>query len=275
MGAAGIAPPAQQPDQKPPDFKVSEDGNILERDGRKYVPFEALQEERRARQTLNQTLSTLEPVLPEFKEFLRLKDERERNVQPQQRQSVQDSSDEYSQEELEGLAYTRGYYQTDGVTPDTKRAKAELALINRIVERKADARMKPLAEQSAADRASANRQAAYTRTYEDGQPFARQEYLDAAFNALPAHFLADPNVSNATQIMAAGLEYLDLRRNGQLRGRGGRDPMLVERGGPRRPGEDSPLNALDLAAAKARGKTPEAWAKLQKQVSGGNLLEDI
>ena len=56
---------------KQDEIKASEDGNLLEKDGKKYVREEALHEERTARQKLSSTLRQLEPLMPEFQEFLK------------------------------------------------------------------------------------------------------------------------------------------------------------------------------------------------------------
>jgi hypothetical protein len=244
---------------------VSEDGNILERDGHKYVRAEALHEERSERQKLANTIKSLEPLMPEFEQFLANK--RDRNASTVQRTAPE--TGDYSEDELSGLAITRGYYDADGQTPDLKRAKSELDILSRVAARTSGRLLKPIAEQTAKDRSAANRANATSSKFVDGEPIAQDKYMKAAFDALPEEYSADPMISNITQVIAAGLEYLDHRKNGTLRrGRGGREPMFVERGSGRYDGDSGNLSDLDLAAARARGKTPEEWGKMQTAVGG-------
>lgn len=271
----GIAPIAGIPDPEPKD-KVSEDGNILERDGHKYVRAEALHQEREEKQKLSNTIKSLEPLMPEFEAFLAQK--RDRNATTVQR-TRPETMDDYSEDELTGLAITRGYYDADGQTPDLKRAKSELDILTRVSTRAAGRAVRPLAEQTAKDRSATNRANATANKFVDGEPIASDKYMKAAFDALPEEYSADPMISNITQVIAAGLEYLDHRKNGTLRrGRGGREPMMVERGTGRYDGDTGNLSDLDLAAARARGKSPDEWAKMSKAVAGTNrgssILED-
>jgi hypothetical protein len=269
VGAAGIVPPE-------PQETVTPDGNILERDGHRYVREEALHNERQERQRLSKTVAALEPLMPELEEFLKGKQARQNAVVG--RVSAPSGDRDYSDDELEGLAITRGYYQQDGVTPDLKRAESELNILTRVADRRAARQMRPLSEQTTADRAASHRSQAMNAKFVDGEPIADPKYLQAAFDALPKEYTADPNVANITQVIAMGLEYADMRRNGTFRrGRGGRDPMMVERGGGRIDSGGGEMSELDRAAARARGKSPEGWAKMTKAVGGSRsgVLEDI
>jgi hypothetical protein len=269
VGAAGIVPPE-------PRETVTPDGNILERDGHRYVREEALHNERQERQRLAKTIAALEPVMPDFEVFL--KNRQDRSAAVVGRTSLPAGERDYSDDELEGIAQTRGYYLNDGVTPDLKRAEAELNIMIRVADRRASRQMRPMAEQSTADRAASNRANALSSKFVDGEPIADPRYIQAAFDALPKEYTSDPNVANITQVIAMGLEYADMRRNGTLRrGRGGRDPMMVERGSGRMDGGGGEISDLDRAAARARGKSPEDWAKMTKAVgsSRSGILEDV
>jgi hypothetical protein len=143
--------------------------------------------------------------------------------------------------------------------------------------------VRPVHETTVRDRAAANRQRAVANRFVDGQPVADPKYVQAAMDALPPEYQADDNIANITQVIAAGLEYLDLRKSGGLRGKAGRgqgEPIFRESGGGRFDGGAGDLSDLDIAAAKARGKTPEQWAKMQKNVNkssnrGTAILEDV
>lgn len=269
VGVAGVPTP------EPPKETLSEDRNILEREGRKYVPAEALTAEREARQKAQKVLSDIEPVLPEFEEFLKQK--QARNASTVQRASAQTDSD-YTADELEGFALNRGYVQADGLTPDINRAKVELDIITRVTDRRTDRRVQPLAAQSASDRSVAHLNRALTATWNDGEPIADPRYLEAAFKSLPKEYTSDENVANILQVVAAGLEYLDQRKTGVIRRGGkGREPMHVEHGSGRLDSDDGGLSRLELAAARARGKTPEQWAKTSKAANAlqRGVLEEV
>lgn len=272
-GAAGI--PSKD---AAPDFKMTDDGNIVEHGGKKYITMDALTAERNEKQRLSETVRSLEPLMPEFKEFLEQKENRGRATVDRTAAPTGD----YTEDELAGLAITRGYYKADGVTPDLARAAQELNILTRVADRRADRRVKPVEEMTTRERAKANREAAAGRQFVDGEPVADAKFVKMAMDALPDEYIADQNIASITHVIAAGLEYLDMRKNGQIRRGKGRDPMFVERGTGRFDGDDGSLSALDLAAARARGKTPEQWAKMQKQINPGrsagrdpNILEEV
>jgi hypothetical protein len=279
-GAAGIPKPGDKPVAD--ELKVSEDGNVAEHKGVKYVRQEALHNERQERQKLAATLAALDPVMPEFEAFLKQKNERQSATVDRVRQSTRSESD-FSDDELEGFAITRGYYEQDNVTPDTKRAQKELDIISGISRRQVAREVAPDRESTTKERARINRDKALNAKFLDGQPVASQQYVQAAIQSLGDEQLADPNVANLVQVIAAGLESLDQRKNNLGRGRPqrqNREPMLVEHSTGRFDGDDGEITDLDRAAARARGKSPEAWAKLSKQVNkvssnrGSAILED-
>jgi hypothetical protein len=250
------------------EFHVSEDGNVADHKGVKYVRQAALTEERAERQKLATTLAALDPVMPQFQEFLKQRNNRD---QAQVDRARGDSRSDYSADELNGFAITRGYYKADNTTPDTARAGKELDIIAGISNRQAARAVKPVTDSTARESARMNKERAMGAKFVDGENVAQDKYMTAALATLGDDQLADPNVANLVQVVAAGLEYLDHRKNGTLpssrRGRGG-EPMMVERGTGRydRDNEEEG-SALSRAAARARGKTPEQWSKLSKQVN--------
>lgn len=280
VGAAGIASPEVKADK--PEPRVSEDGNVLEHNGRKYVTQEALHRERQEKQQLKETLATLDPVLPEFEEFLKVRQNRRTSA----REGVAARGEQDDPEYLTEVASALGFFDEKN-EPDLRRAQAHLNITRREADRSSARAIKPLEESTARERSSANRDRARANVFADGQPVAGQKYMDAAFDALTPEQLSDPNIANITQVIAAGLEYLDHRKNGTLSGsrqsrQRGSEPMFVERGSSRYDSADDGLSDLDLAAARARGKTPEQWAKLSKQINparggnrGTNVLEDV
>lgn len=261
------------------DYKLSEDGNIVEVGGKKYITEAALQAERQARQKISETLTQLEPLMPEFNEFLENKRNGRASTVARVAAPAPAEDEDFTPDELEGLAIVRGYYDANN-KPDTKRARQELKIMQAIADRQSGRAVQPVAEATLRDRAAQNHATARTRQFLDGEPIADQAYIDAAFNALPDEQKADPLVANLTNVIAAGLEYLDLRRQGKL-SRGRREPVFREGGSGRRVtgGDSGTLDALDAAAARARGKTPEQWGKMQKALGGdsvtGTVLEDI
>jgi hypothetical protein len=269
------APGAAAAGDTKPEFKASDDGNFVEVGGRKYVREEALHGERTKAQNYAKTLQQLEPLMPEFEQFLETrKGGRSATVD----RATRGGDSDYSDDELTGYAITRGYYGEDN-KPDTKRAKDDLDIMTAIADRRATRAVKPLAEGTARDRARDNTERALSKTFVDGEPIAEQKYIQAAFQSIPEEMRADEGISDVMMLVAAGLQALDDRKAGRTRGRGGREPMFREGGSGRVDRNESTLDALDQAAARARGKSPEAWARLNKVVGGtsmgGTILDEI
>jgi hypothetical protein len=271
MGAAGIPGKDVVVDTKETGPRLSADGNLIEHEGKKYVTEAALHEARNKNRELSDTLSRLDPVMPEFEEFLKTRDNRRTAAAARGGAGEADDS-----AYLEEVAAALGFYNEKN-EPDLHKAQAHLNITRRESTRAAERAVKPLAEHSTRDRANVNRERARGARFVDGQPIADEQYLEAALKALPDEYLADPNIANITQVIAAGLEYLDLRKNGEFRrggsarstnaGTGRREPMHVERGRGRVDDGENALSDLDIAAARARGKTPEQWAKLAARVN--------
>lgn len=279
VGAAGLGTPEPKDDKQTPkdEVIVSEDENIVERKGVKYMRAEALHNERQARQRAEQQLAALAPVLPEFEEFLKTRENRKTAV----RESAANAGEQDDKEYLQEVAIAIGFYDENN-QPDVRRAQAHLNIMRRESERITDRKVKPVAENSTRELARANRERTRGAKFVDGQPIADDKYLDAAFAALPEEYLADPQVAALTQVIAAGLQHLDERKSGTAR-RGGAprqrasgEPMFVERGTGRFDGDEGGLSALDEAAARARGKSPEEWAKMSKKInSSRGSLEEV
>lgn len=272
MPAAGSGTEDPKPTDAP---KVSDDGNIVEVNGKKFITFDAFTSERKQRQELNDVLARLDPVMPEFEEFMKTRQQRRQSVRDTQAAGGTDD-DAY----LTEVATALGFYDETN-QPDLRRAQAHLNISRREAERVAQRAVEPVARSTRSEMARVNRERALANQFVDGRPVAEAQYLDLAIKSLGDEQLADPNVANIIQVVAAGLEYLDRRRNGNVRqGRQG-DPMYLEGGRGRVDGGgDGYVSPLAAAAARARGKTPEQWAKLSRQVNKtdrdtGTVLEDV
>lgn len=260
-----------------PDFKVTEDGNIVEVGGRKYYNEGALHAERERASNYAKTLNQLQPLMGEFEEFLAQKQGGRRATVDRATRTA-DTGD-YSDDELEGYAITRGYYDQNN-KPDTKRAKDDLDIMTAIADRRASRAVKPVADSTTRDRARENTERALSHTFVDGEPIADQKYIKAAFDALPDEFKADQNTSNMMLVVAAGLEALDARRTGRGRRSGRGEPTFREGGGNSRGTGGDELDGLSRAAARARGRSVEDWGKMERTVGrdstlGGTILEDV
>lgn len=258
-----------------PGYELTEDGNLVKVGDRRYVREEALHAERTRAGNYAKTLQTLEPLMPEFEEFLANKrGNRETTV----RRATSTANDDYTEDELNGYAITRGYYDGEN-KPDLKRAKDDLDIMTAVADRRAKRVVGPVTEATTRDRAANNVRQALGQTFVDGEPIADEKYINAAFNAIPDEMKADPGISQVMLAVAVGLQTLDERRTGKSRGRGGREPLFREGGGGRQPSGSEELDALDRAAAKARGKTPEQWSKMTKAVGGtsfgGTVLDEV
>lgn len=274
---AGVQTTAQQVETEP-EIRVSEDGNQIIRGEHKYIREEALRRERAENQQLKQALGALEPVLPEFKEYMENK--RSGRQTAVTRATEPAPADDYSQDELIAVAQLNRYYTEDGQSLDLDRAKQALELMDRRAERHARRAVEPVVRHTAADMAARNRQAAVSRQFVDGAPVADPRYIQQAFDALPPELAADPGVAELVQVLAAGMETLDSRRTGKT---ARREPNYTEGPSGRFDGDGTgkPLSAFALRAAQSRGYTPEQWQKLQSKPTpdaradrdGGFVLE--
>lgn len=278
-GIAGITQDTALPGQQTADeWKASDDGNLVERGGQKYVRQEALHAERERAKTLSATLARIEPLVPEFTEFLNNKrNGANANVDRVTRPTADTYADD---DDLRGFAIVRGYYKGDGVTPDLDRANSELNIMARVADRAAQKHVGPVQRDSVQNHADANFRDALSRRYEDGEPVASEEYIKKVFANVPSDQRSDPQVAQMLEVVAAGMEYLEQRKSGKIRN-GRREPTFREGASGRSSmGGGDALDALDAAAARARGKTPEQWGKMQKAIGGGGMgvgtvLEDI
>ncbi len=254
-----------------PDFQITDDENQVTTRGHKYVRQEALEAERQRASGYVDTLNQLKPLMPQFEEFLRQRGNTQRADVSRATQGAPE--DQYTEDELNGYAITRGYYRDVNGTrvPDMQRAKDDLDIMTAIADRRASRHVRPLADMTAADRAAANRNRVGTQEFVDGDLVAGQQYLDAVFQSVPSQLTSDPQTANVLAVLAAGLEALDQRRSGQRRGRGRGEPVFREGAGARAGGADGTLDALDRAAARARGKSPQEWAKTVRTVTGDVL----
>lgn len=265
---ADAEPPKDDPARP---LKVTEDGNQIEYNGRKYLTQEAVAAERAMNKQLRETLAALEPHMEDFGQYLQEKRGGGKR-QAEKPQPVLASGLEDEEDYLKDVASSMAFYREDGEL-DLHRAQAHLSIVRRETRRE----IAPVARGSQEERARTNRERALGSTFVDGKPIADPKYMGQALDSLGAEQLADENVANIAKVVAAGLEYLDLRRNGGL-ARGARrgEPNFREGSRGRFDGDaEGELSAMDLAAARARGKTPEQWAKMQKQVGGRDNRNDV
>src|SRR6478609_9011561 len=95
VGAAGIAKPEEKD-----ELKLSEDGNLAEHKGVKYIRQEALHAERQRNKELSDTLSKLDPYLGEFEEFLKQKGSRLSSTVERTAAHTRTEDSDYSDDEL-------------------------------------------------------------------------------------------------------------------------------------------------------------------------------
>lgn len=275
---AGIAQDTPLPGQQTADeWKASDDGNIVTRGDKRYVREEALHAERERAKAASAALARIEPLVPELTEFLQQKANRNNaNVDRVTRQSADTN---LTEDDLRGFALVQGYYKQDGVTPDLDRAQTYLNIMDSIANRAAAKHVGPVQRDSVQNHADANYREALGRTFTDGEPIAERKYLEQVFNSVPPEQRADPQVAQMLEVMALGVQELEARKSGRRPVR--REPNFREGASGRSTlGSGDALDALDRAAARARGKTDEQWGKMTKQIGGGGMgqgtvLEDI
>lgn len=267
----GIEPAAESAE---PEIKVSEDGNQITRGERTYIPLEAVKQARSENQQLRQIVDQIAPYQAEFAEFLNNKRSGRANAE---RVAAPATDETYSDEELKGVASLRGYYTEDGQSLDLDRARRDLDLTTRIADRTAQKAVAPVQRTTTATNAAKNRQDALTRNYSDGTPVAGREYVEQLLNLLPDDYMADESSVNATLLMAAGMEYLNMRKEGKIGTR--REPQHFEGSTGITPGTNRPqVSAFSQKAAQARGVSLSEWQKgLEKagkrDRDGGVVLE--
>lgn len=264
-----------------PEIRVSEDGNQITRGDRKYLPAEAVQSERQRRQEAERVISQLEPLMPEFNEWLtNRRSGRDASVREAQGPTPSAGGDDYTTDELKAVAHLNNYFTEDGQSLDLTRARQALDIMGRVSERRTRQIVEPVARATAADRASRNVEDAISRQYVDGAPIADRSYVTQAFGALPPELAADASVANLVQVVAAGLEYLDKRRTGKLGS--SREPQYTEGSTGRFNGDGGRgLSNFAQRAAQARGLSNEEWAKREARPTasaradrdGGIVLE--
>lgn len=278
LPAVAGAPPrgGTSPTAGTPEWEITEDGNQVKHGGRTYVTQEALHAERQRAQHAVATLKQIEPHVPEFVQYLEQKQHGQRATVA--RAAAPSGGDQWSDDELKGMAITRGYYRVDN-QPDTERARYELDLMARIADRSAQKAVGPVQQLSTQDRAAVNYANALNHKFVDGEPVADEKFIRAAFDALPPEYRADKSIADITTVIAAGLQALDERQSGRSR-RGSREPDFREGAtGRSRNTTSDAIDAFDSAAARASGKTPEQWKAIQKSFGGdsggGRILEDV
>lgn len=275
---------------------------VVEKDGAKLVKLEALHGAREENKKLKDTIGKLEPLMPEFQEFLEHKrsgGSKPQQQQPQQKPQPQGpSADEL--EELDATAQLLGFVNPETGEADRQRTQQVLRLLDRRAGNIVGGAMRPVAASVAEQRARANRDQAYDKMYVDGRPVAEQEFIDMAFDSLPAEFSSDPTIAGVAHLLAAGLQYLEERksntRGARQQERPGvldfletgrtparvtqrrREPMHVEGslGRVSREDEDS-MSDFSVAAARARGKSPEQWQKQRTAMSNrkSDILDEV
>lgn len=258
---------SEAPTEAPPQFELTEDGNQVKVGGKTYLIDAAVRQEREQNRVLKQQLAALEPLLPEFQEFV----ENKRNGRNATVARTAEPDSEYTDDELKGVAIAYGMY-TDAGELDLARARQSLDVTGRVAEARARRIVEPVARQTALTQAQRNREAARSRTFDDGRPVADARYLDQAFDALPPDLAADPQVGNLVQVLAAGLEYLDARKAGKIGS--SREPQFSEGSRGTLASTPQALSGFSRIAAQARGKTPEQWSKLVNSQSTGRAERD-
>lgn len=256
----------ETPAPEAPEFKITDDKNQVTVGDTKYIRAEALQQARAETQQLRGIVDQIAPYQSEFAEFLNNKrSSRESAV----RQAAPASDADYSDDDLKGIATLNNYYTEDGQTLDLGRARQALDVMTRIADRRTARAIEPVARTSAAERASRNRQEALSRQYVDGAPIAAPEFIQQAFDAIPAEYAADPNVANLVQIVAMGLEYAARRKDGKINSR--LEPQHSEGGTGMLPGANPRgLTQFGSRAAQARGYTAEQWQKQGEKLNRPN-----
>ena len=208
---------------------------------------------------LEKKVSELQPMADEYGQLLPhlpalLAGAKKPAANPQQVAEVQNAR-------LVKVAEAFGFVDDDG-NPDLKRAAAAQGLINETAQAQAETHVAPARRDAAMAQASQIRERAYKAVDNEGNLYAKKEFIDQVFAQMPPEAINNESAAYAL-VMARGL--------GGAGESPEREPVFTE-GSSRRVGAQA-LSDVDKRFAKMRGKSDKEWAKLAEDPKVTNNWE--
>lgn len=272
------APVAEQPAQEAaPDAPVDDraaEVEAVEVGGQKYVPAGVLKALREEARTLKERAAQADQLEAQWRdaqpyvEFLR--NNRDLLIQRQQPEPVAPAAPQADPDALEA-ARLMDFYKPDG-TPDTDKGARWLALQDKRGERIADARVRPILQQTAQDQASLNFQRALQIKDANGES-PSLESLQAVWQAMPPDLVADQRVAGVLAATALGLDRMRTPRKATVPVP---PPALVTETSGGNPRTRPLLSPLEERIAAERGISATKWAENTRGYQPGKatVLED-
>ncbi len=267
-----------------PDQDV-DDQAVQDEKGRKMVPLEAVQKERKEKRELKGKVETLQSQIEQARAFqqqatpvLQALQARQdlidalRSGQPVQSGKSPNEQLPTADPELEQVAKTLDLYDSSG-KPDLERAKTLQSLIQRQAETLVEAKVKPLAERTAIGHSSANYERLKNTTLADGSKVDPQIF-DYWWNALGAENTQDPNVAATALLQAIGHHQLSGKPFIKPAARVGA-PLMIDNAGGRHRGPVT-LSSDQKNVAKELGVSAADFQKtIETAMQNDGILEDL
>ncbi len=282
-GSGGDPPPEPVPGAEPrgADDDLDHDTASLAVDdgkGNKMVPLSALMDAKKSVRALSKKVKDLEPVAQRVTEI----DGRLQKAQPiidavlanpklraealkiaQGTAPSRATTDQpTADEDPDAVAYAEdmGWYLQDGTTPDAARGRRVLARLDQRHGRQTDERIRPFATLTVEQKKEQNLARVKGQVDEDGTPLVTEESVNEVAAMLPAHLLADPNVSQLLLTTAIGLDRQKKRTPKPVP-----EPMYLERPAGRGPRE-SVISADERAMLKRVGLSEDEYKKSNERL---------
>jgi hypothetical protein len=262
------APPTEPEQEDIPDGAIEQGGQVM-------VPLAALKAEREQNKTLkgkaaqaDQMTQWVNQARP-YIDFLQanpdlMKQRQEPTQAPVAQTPAQDDPAAID------LARTLDLYTPEG-QPDAKRALKIMTTVETLAERKAQAIVKPVQDQSLQEKAIANFHQAANSQLPNGQTVDRN-VLWQIWSGGDPRVLSTPQGAAAAVALAYGMQHMQAAPAIQPPSQ---PPVVTESFGSRIPGA-KPLTEMDQRVIQVRGMDPKKYAEHAKAFKPGetNQLED-
>jgi hypothetical protein len=266
---------AAEPAPAEPAAPAEPEDEAVEVAGQRLVPLAALQSARAEAKTLREQAERAVQLEAQWREaqpyveFLR----NNRDLLIQRQQPEPTPAPQAPQADPDALEAARlmDFYKPDG-TPDTDKGARWLALQEKRAERIADARVRPILQQTAQDQAAINFQRALQIKDANGET-PSLESLQAVWQAMPPDLVADQRVAGVLAATALGLDRM---RNPRKATVPTPPPALVTENSGGNPRTRPVLSPLEERIASERGISATKWAENTRSYQPGRpaVLED-
>ncbi len=162
-------------------------------------------------------------------------------------------------------------YKADG-TPDVEAAGKLLAIAEKRADKKAQAAVQPILQQSANAKSQANFRAALSMKDRDGNT-PNEQHLRALWQSMPVEYTQDEKVAGILALTAFGAA----QAMGKPTIQPPAQPPVFTEGSGGHPRTRPVMSEFELRVAKERGITPDKWTEHTKGHQPGRpmVIEDV